>query len=263
MLAFREFGRRLLSPEILGLVLGAHLAASADDLDLARALASGARRVGLANPRSSAGAGAVHLIESRNRDLVLVLSRTEAALCPPDAFTEGTPAAAMDSTVSLIRAERTGSVVSTLRDPAPLYLRGLLLVAAYSVGLAEATRDMATGYAKIREQFGKPIGAFQAVKHRCAEMAMRAEAALCQTAFAALVLGEAREDSVFQVTAAKIVGSEAALKNAASNIQVHGAFGFTAEADAHHYLKRSHLLDLLWGDMRSHKAAMLDLSPAA
>jgi alkylation response protein AidB-like acyl-CoA dehydrogenase len=61
------------------------------------------------------------------------------------------------------------------------------------------------------------------------------------------------------VVASKIVATEAALKNAAENIQVHGAFGFTAEANAHHYLKRAHVADLLWGNLKSQRARLLDL----
>jgi alkylation response protein AidB-like acyl-CoA dehydrogenase len=122
---------------------------------------------------------------------------------------------------------------------------------------------MAIDYAKIREQFGKPIGSFQAIKHICADMAIRSEAALCQSSFAALAFDEGGPDGDFHAVASKIVATDTATKNAAANIQVHGAFGFTAESDAHHYLKRSHVADMLWGDLKMQRERLLDLPTPA
>ncbi len=138
-----------------------------------------------------------------------------------------------------------------------IHSRALMLLGAYAVGLGEGARDMAVDYAKIREQFGKPIGAFQAIKHICADMAMRSEAALCQASFASLVMADGLPDTDFHAVASKIVATEVAMKNAAANIQVHGAFGFTSEANAHHYLKRAHVADLLWGSLREQRERIL------
>jgi alkylation response protein AidB-like acyl-CoA dehydrogenase len=112
-------------------------------------------------------------------------------------------------------------------------------------------------YAKVREQFGKQIGSFQSVKHICADMAIRSEAALCQASFAALVLANDLADTDFHAVASKIVATDTAVKNAAASIQVHGAYGFTAEANAHHYLKRAHVTDMLWGSLREQRERIL------
>jgi alkylation response protein AidB-like acyl-CoA dehydrogenase len=165
----------------------------------------------------------------------------------------------MDHSLSLERAKlesiRPAAWVSMEQDA--IYTRALVLIGAFAVGLAEATRDMAVEYAKIREQFGKPIGSFQAIKHMCADMAIRAESALCQAAVASLTLSDHDPGAGFHGTACKLVSIDAALKNASQNIQVHGAIGFTSEADAHLYLKRAHVMDQLWGDTRFQRERML------
>ena len=102
---------------------------------------------------------------------------------------------------------------------------------------------MAVDYAKLREQFGRPIGAFQATKHRCADMAVRAEAAWCQTVLAALAAARGQTDAGFHAAAASIVAARAAIDNAEQNVQLHGGIGYTMECDAHLYLKRAHLLE--------------------
>ena len=128
--------------------------------------------------------------------------------------------------------------------------------------IAEATRDMSSEYAKIRVQFGPPIGVNQAIKHACADMALRAEAASAQLLFAALSVDEGRSDAAFQVAAARIVATDAAVENATRTIQVHGGMGYTFEHDAHLFLKRARVLDRVLGDSRSQMAALIDL-PAA
>jgi alkylation response protein AidB-like acyl-CoA dehydrogenase len=143
-------------------------------------------------------------------------------------------------------------------DP-PLHERALLLLGAFAVGIAEATRDMAVEYAKTREQFGRPIGSFQAIKHICADMAIRCEAAACQTTFASLVLAEGHDGAAFHATSSKLVAAAAAVKNASQNIQVHGAIGFTAEADPHLFLKRAHVIERLWSDSRRCRDRLLSL----
>jgi alkylation response protein AidB-like acyl-CoA dehydrogenase len=118
---------------------------------------------------------------------------------------------------------------------------------------------MAVEYAKTREQFGRPIGSFQAIKHICADMAIRCEAAACQTAFASLVLAEGHDGVAFHATSSKLVAAAAAVKNASQNIQVHGAIGFTAEADPHLFLKRAHVIEQLWSDSRRCRERLLSL----
>jgi alkylation response protein AidB-like acyl-CoA dehydrogenase len=267
MLLYRELGRHLVSVGVFGLTLGAHVAALVDAAPLRDQLLAGATPVGLANPWPAIDCGAdprplFHLFEATEADWVFVTDANGAGLYRRDDFDDIQAVPSTDATLALERArlvaDRPRHWVPSAREA--LFGRARLLLSAYAVGLGEATRDMAVDYAKVREQFGKPIGSFQAIKHLCADMAIRSEAALCQASFAALVFAEARADQDFHVTASKIVATEAALKNSGQNIQVHGAFGFTAEANAHHFLKRAHVIDHLWGDMKTQRERLLSLA---
>lgn len=138
----------------------------------------------------------------------------------------------------------TTTMVSTEDDPRPpLHLQ--LLAAAYAVGCADAARDMAADYARLREQFDRPIGWFQALKHICSDMAVRAAVARSQLYYAACALDENAADAAFHVAAAKRLADQAALDNGRANIQVHGGIGMTDEAAAHLCLKRAHLLQFI------------------
>jgi alkylation response protein AidB-like acyl-CoA dehydrogenase len=108
---------------------------------------------------------------------------------------------------------------------------------------------MSVAYAGVREQFGRPIGSFQAVKHHCANMAMAARCARDQTNFAAVAIDEGRDDAALQVECALFVAGTAALENAGLNIQIHGGLGFSDEADPHLLLKRTQLLLAIAGGL--------------
>ncbi|HMI90171.1 MAG TPA: acyl-CoA dehydrogenase family protein [Polyangiales bacterium] len=126
-------------------------------------------------------------------------------------------------------------------DPARA-LRLRLIDSAALAGLAQAALEMAVGYAGLREQFGRPIGSFQAVKHHCANMALSARLACDQVSFAAVALDDGRDDARLQVESAFFVAGSAAVENASKNIQIHGGVGFSDEADPHRLLKRARLL---------------------
>ncbi|MFD0552056.1 acyl-CoA dehydrogenase family protein [Streptomyces rectiviolaceus] len=108
-----------------------------------------------------------------------------------------------------------------------------LLIAAEQLGSAGKTCETAVRYARERTQFGQAIGAFQAVKHLCAQMLVRAEVARAAV-YAASVTGDGAE-----MTGAKLLADEAAVRNARDCLQVHGGMGFTWEADVHLHLKRA------------------------
>ncbi|HMO76083.1 MAG TPA: acyl-CoA dehydrogenase [Sphingopyxis sp.] len=140
--------------------------------------------------------------------------------------------------------EWTTTAVWTEGDPRPpLHLQ--LLAAAYAVGCADAARDMAVDYAKVREQFERPIGSFQAIKHMCADMAVRAAVARSQLYYAACALDAEDAGMTFHVAAAKRLADQAALDNGRANIQIHGGIGMTDEAYPHFCLKRAHLLQFV------------------
>ncbi|MFF8804514.1 acyl-CoA dehydrogenase family protein [Streptomyces omiyaensis] len=109
----------------------------------------------------------------------------------------------------------------------------VLLTAAEQVGTAAWCTDAAVAHARRREQFGRPIGAFQAVKHLCAGMLVRTELARAAV-HAAAVTGDAAE-----IAGAKLLADDAAVANARDCLQVHGGMGFTWEADVHLHLKRA------------------------
>jgi len=270
-LVYREFGRHLISVGVFGLTLGARIAAIAGEAELRDRLLSGSNQVGIANTFEDLSIGPdscngrVHLFEAKQASYILLLDESGAALIAAEECTNRETVNATDASLTLERAtlNNVKPICWVNADHEPVHTRALLLLAAYATGLAEATRDMAVEYAKDRHQFGKPIGSFQAIKHVCADMAIRTEAAQSLSLFAALVFAEKRGDQDFQVVSSKIVATDTATKNAAANIQVHGAFGFTAEANAHHYLKRSHVVDLLWGDLRAQRKRLLNLPYSA
>ncbi|MFI9720458.1 acyl-CoA dehydrogenase family protein [Streptomyces sp. NPDC052396] len=127
-----------------------------------------------------------------------------------------------------------GAAASRLR------LEGTVLTAAQQLGSAGRTLEMAVTHAKTRTQFGRPIGAFQAVQHLCAQMLLRTELARAAVYAASLTVLPA------DVSAAKLLADEAAVRNARDCVQLHGGLGFTWEADVHPHLKRAWLRAGQW-----------------
>jgi alkylation response protein AidB-like acyl-CoA dehydrogenase len=134
---------------------------------------------------------------------------------------------------------------------------GQLGVAAMQVGVAETALALIVEYAKIRETFGRKIGTYQAVRHPCADMALRAEAARCQLWSAAAALKERRSDAQAHLDAAQHLANRAATSNADANIQLHGGIGVTEEHHAHLLLKHSMVLSRLFGSKRAVLARLL------
>ncbi|WP_327355373.1 acyl-CoA dehydrogenase family protein [Streptomyces sp. NBC_01304] len=145
----------------------------------------------------------------------------------------------------VVRGDASGAVPTSSVDPlTPLHkvptavgvpdgAVAALLTAAEQLGSAARTTEMAVQYAGERQQFGQPIGAFQAVKHLCAQMLVRAEVAR-SAVYAAAVTGDRLE-----IAGAKLLADDAAVRNARDCLQVHGGMGFTWEADVHLHLKRA------------------------
>ena len=129
-----------------------------------------------------------------------------------------------------------------------------LMAAAQMIGAADAMLAMATDYAKIRSQFGQPIGAFQAVKHLCATAAVKLEFARPVLLRAAVALQEDHPRAPLHVSHAKVAATDAAMLAAETAIQVHGAMGYTYEVDLHYWMKRVWALAGAWGDRAYHLA---------
>ncbi|MDQ1430505.1 MAG: hypothetical protein QOF40_1107 [Actinomycetota bacterium] len=136
-------------------------------------------------------------------------------------------------------------------------LEGIVLTAALQLGLALRATELATAYAKEREQFGRVIGSFQAVKHLCADMLVRAEVARAAVYAAAVALdGRSDDDPARAAAVAKTMAGDAAIANGKSGIQVHGGIGFTWEVDAQRFWKRASVLDTHFGNSDEHAEAV-------
>jgi alkylation response protein AidB-like acyl-CoA dehydrogenase len=136
--------------------------------------------------------------------------------------------------------------VAAAGSPDPV---AVLLTAAEQLGTATRACELAVQHARTREQFGQPIGAFQAVKHLCAEMLVRAE-----TARAAVYAAAVTADPL-DIAAARLLADEAAVRGARDCLQVHGGMGFTWESEVHLHLKRA------W--VRTHRAGGVTQSEEA
>jgi alkylation response protein AidB-like acyl-CoA dehydrogenase len=131
--------------------------------------------------------------------------------------------------------------------------RAVVALAAEQVGGAQRVLDMAVDYAKTRVQFGRPIGSFQAIKHKCADMLVEVESARSTAYHAAEAAAGAHEDLPVLASLAKAYCSDAYFHSAAQNVQIHGGIGFTWEHPAHLYLKRAMSSELLFGDPDYHR----------
>lgn len=198
-------------------------------------------------------------------DLILVTARTDAGLrlFAAEGAAAGlrrTPLLTMDLTRKQARLEFSGTparlvdvedggdaVVSRVLDLAAVGL------AAEQVGGAARVLEMAVGYAKMRHQFGRPIGSFQAVKHMCADMLVEIELARSAAYHAMWAADEDLEELPIAAGIAKAHCADAYFAVASQNIQVHGGTGFTWEHPAHLYLKRAKTGQLLFGDSAYHR----------
>lgn len=136
---------------------------------------------------------------------------------------------------------------------------GAVAYSAELLGLAQRALDLSVQYAKERVQFGRPIGSFQAVKHRCADMLVDVEGMRSAVYWAAWCVSVDHEDASVAASTAKCWCSDAATRVLASALQVHGGIGFTWEHDLHLYLKRAHLDSISFGDARFHRTRLAGL----
>jgi alkylation response protein AidB-like acyl-CoA dehydrogenase len=207
----------------------------------------------------------LYVLDGHVSSLVLVAARTAAgvsvfAVDSDAAGYEATPLATMDQTRKQARLTFAGtparlvgvdgggwSAISKMLDLAAVAL------AAEQVGGAQKVLDMAVEYAKVRVQFGRPIGSFQAIKHKCADMLLEVESAKSAAYYAGWAAAENNDELPVVASLAKSYCSEAYFHCAAENIQVHGGIGFTWEHPAHLYFKRAKSSELLFGDPTYHR----------
>jgi alkylation response protein AidB-like acyl-CoA dehydrogenase len=143
-------------------------------------------------------------------------------------------------------------------DYYPVFHRVCVALAAESTGIAQRTLEMAVEYAKDRQQFGRPIGAYQAVSHRCAQMLLEAENARSAVYGAAWAADAEPESLPLAASMAKAYASDAGWRVPDASIQVHGGIGFTWEHDLHFFLKRGRSNAAIFGDARWHRERVAD-----
>jgi alkylation response protein AidB-like acyl-CoA dehydrogenase len=170
---------------------------------------------------------AMQTLDMTRKQAVLTFSRTPGRLA-------GQPGAAAEIVAQAVRG-------------------GVLALAAEQVGGAQRCLDMAVAYAKVRHQFGRAIGSFQAIKHMCADMLLEVESARSAAYRVAWAAADGDADLPLVASLAKAFCSEAYFHVAASNIQVHGGIGFTWEHDAHLYYRRAKSAEVMLGTPASHR----------
>ena len=259
VLLFREIGRSLAPGPYVTTVLGARVAALGGAPDLAGAIVGGTSRVALAvtdhdtDVAPERVAGSLQLLDAVGADHALVVTPEVALLIATADLRDGVDAVCIDEATRLTigRVDDAPAVASLSVGSDAVYRRGIVMTAAVLVGIAEATRDLAAEHATSRVQFDRPIGVNQGVKHPCADMAVRGEAAWAQTVVAALAHDEGRHDADDHAGSAWLVAADAAERNAAATLQVLGGMGFTFEHDVNLYVKRAHVLTNGLADRRN------------
>jgi alkylation response protein AidB-like acyl-CoA dehydrogenase len=211
----------------------------------------------------------LYVVDGHIATVVLVVARTKGGTSV-FAVDSGAPgltverSSTMDKTRKLARMRFAGTPATLIgaagqADSAVAKMLDLTAVAlaAEQVGGAQRVLEIAVGYAKIREQFGRPIGSFQAIKHKCANMLLEIEAARSAAYYAGWAAAEDDAELPVLASVAKAYCSEAYVHAAAENIQIHGGIGFTWEHPAHLYFKRAKSSELFLGAPDYHRERLL------
>ncbi|RFU37231.1 acyl-CoA dehydrogenase [Actinomadura logoneensis] len=282
---FEEMGRVLYCGPFLataGLALPAVRAAGADDL--LPGIADGSTIATLAwteddrwdaPPAMTCEDGVLngtksYVLDGHTADLVIVAARHRraTALFAVDGGAPGltrTPLPTLDQTRKLARLDFDHVPARLLTEDGDAALArardvGLALLAAEQVGGAERALEMTVDYVKVRRQFGRAIGSFQAVKHRCADMFVQVESARSAMLNAVGTADHAPADLPRAAALAKAFCSDAYFHVAAETIQLHGGIGFTWEHDAHLYFKRAKASQEMFGPPAGHRRRLADLA---
>lgn len=293
-----EMGRVLLpAPFISTVILGANLVLAAGSepqkQSVLPAVAEGTMRLALASTEPSGrwdemgitmeaqadGAGyrlsgtKSFVLDGHTADLLIVAARTEQGvtlfLVPAgSAGIERRVLESMDQTRKLAEVTFTNVSVPVDAVLGPVgggwpvlesgYRIAAVALAVEAVGGAQKVMEMAVEYAKARIQFGRPIGSFQAIKHKCADMLVGVESAKSAAYYAAWAVSEGNDEVPVVAPLAKSYCTEQFFSAAAENIQIHGGIGFTWEHDAHLYFKRAKSSEILFGDPAFHRSLLAD-----
>jgi alkylation response protein AidB-like acyl-CoA dehydrogenase len=215
-------------------------------------------------PRIAAGdaiatvqlAGAPVVVDAHVADVLIVEVDGTLHCVPRDRFTF-TPQPSLDEARRVFTVDaQTGddtAMTGGTRAAAKAFDRGAWATAAFLAGVSQTMLDMTVAYVKERQQFGRPVGSFQAVKHKLAETVLVTETCKAATWYAAYALANDLDDRPQAVSIAKSYASDAAYKANYESLQCHGGIGFTWEHDLHLWLKRGKALEMAYGSARWHR----------
>jgi alkylation response protein AidB-like acyl-CoA dehydrogenase len=231
------------------LVLGA---LRAHDPELAARLAGG-EAIG------ATGLAGRPIVDAPAAEVIVVIDGDRVTAYRPAETVRAEPA--MDQTRSLgwVNTEGQSDELGGAALATALLDRGATGYAAAMLGASERMLEVSVDYAKTREQFGRPIGQFQAVKHRCADMLVDVEGMRSAVYYAAWAIEAGASDASLAASTAKAWASDAARRVMGSALQVHGGIGFTWEHDLHLYLKRAQLDGVTFGDATYHRERIATL----
>jgi alkylation response protein AidB-like acyl-CoA dehydrogenase len=216
----------------------------------------------------------VAVVDGATADEIVVVARGHAGLgafVVPGADVQATPRVALDPTMPVADVRLDAVPVDAdgvLAEPGSPHVERSLIrameeatvaVAAMTAGACRRIFETTLAYAKVREQFGRPIGSFQALKHRMVEMYLSVERATALVYYAALTIAEDAGDRASAAAAAKAAAGDCQRLVVEDGLQLHGGIGFTWEHDLHFLLKRAKIGDALFGDAVAHRAALAGL----
>lgn len=248
-IVFEQLGARLATGPTLWSTITAPLVSEADG---ATVRVTGIEVTSSARPP--------YIVEhAEESDVLVIVSDDGVARCATSELVEPMATSAFDPltpTAAYSELPR-GTVIGGPEDARRLRLAGTVLTAAQLVGVAQGALDVAAAYALERQQFGVPIGTFQAVKHLLADMYVRVEMARSATYAAAAVFDDDRAgDVTAAASAAKLLAGEAGLANGRTAVQVLGGMGFTWQMTPHYFLKRAWVLEESFGTGDAHALAL-------
>lgn len=209
-----------------------------------------------------------YVVDGHTADVLIVAARTDDGVGlfvvrqgEAGVTTEALPT--MDLTRKLANVTLDGAKAERLGGEASATIGKLLDIASVAlavegVGGAQKTLETSVQYAKDRVQFGRPIGSFQAIKHKCADMLVAVESSKSAAYYGAWAVAEDNAELSLVAPLTKSYCTEAYFQCAAENIQIHGGIGFTWEHDAHLYFKRAKGNELMFGDPAHHRALLAD-----
>jgi alkylation response protein AidB-like acyl-CoA dehydrogenase len=214
------------------------------------------------------------VVDGATADEIVVVARSEAGLGAfviPGAAVVATPRTVLDPTLPIADVRLDAVAVDAdrvLAEPGSLHVEAAVervlqeaavAVAAMTAGACRHILETTLAYAKVREQYGRPIGSFQALKHRLVEMYLAVERATALVYYAALAIAEDATDRATAAAAAKAAAGDCQRLLAEDGLQLHGGIGFTWEHDLHFSLKRAKTGDALFGGAVAQRAALAQL----